>query len=216
MSCWSDANEDNKEVNCDKDGLTNASAALSINNIPHVIDIIYLHFVVGHLITVESTSSHGRDKAVLVSPVLDQQYWSCVRLVYQITGPGSLQLHLRPHGDNFDYKLWTADKASDSWLIASVDLPNTTIPYQVRICGLILITLVSVRQTSFCCIPSESFLHVRYRGIGNVQALKGLKPQNPPGLSFFHNMFRCVSVSGSWSTTRSCCHGNTETTVHPK
>lgn len=88
-------------------------------------------FVIGHLITVDSPSLNDQEQAVLVSPVLDHQDWSCVRLVYQITGQGSLQLHLRPDGDNFDYRLWTANKASDSWLIGSVDLPNTTIPYQV-------------------------------------------------------------------------------------
>lgn len=79
----------------------------------------------------DSAFLHDQEQAVLISPVLDQQDWSCARLVYQITGRGSLQLHLRPDGDNFDYRLWTASKASDSWLIASVDLPNTTIPYQV-------------------------------------------------------------------------------------
>lgn len=68
-----------------------------------------------------------------MSPVLEQQDWSCVRLVYQITGRGSLQLHLRPHGDNFDYRLWAAAEASDSWLIASVDLPNGSAPYQVGV-----------------------------------------------------------------------------------
>ncbi|GLD52386.1 MAM domain-containing protein 2 isoform X1, partial [Lates japonicus] len=89
----------------------------------------------GHLITVDSAVLHDQEQAVLVSPVLDQQDWSCVRLVYQITGQGSLHLHLRPDSDNFDYRLWTANKASDSWLIASVDLPNTTIPYQILLEG---------------------------------------------------------------------------------
>lgn len=101
---------------------------------------IYLLFVVlGHLITVDSAFLYDQEQAVLVSPVMDQHDWSCARLVYQITGRGSLQLHLRPDGDNFDYRLWTASKASDSWLIASVDLPNTTIPYQV---GLAVKTIV--------------------------------------------------------------------------
>ncbi|XP_053181592.1 MAM domain-containing protein 2a [Scomber japonicus] len=89
----------------------------------------------GHLITVDSAFLHEQEQAVLVSPVLDQHEWSCVRLVYQITGKSSLQLHIRPDSDNFDYRLWTANKASDSWLIASVDLPNTTIPYQILLDG---------------------------------------------------------------------------------
>ncbi|KAG7236796.1 hypothetical protein INR49_000259 [Caranx melampygus] len=89
----------------------------------------------GHLITVDSAFLLDQEQAVLISPVLDQQDWSCVRLVYQITGQGSLHLHLRPDSDNFDYRLWTAKQASDSWLIASVDLPNSTIPYQILLEG---------------------------------------------------------------------------------
>uniref|UniRef100_A0A673W4N4 MAM domain containing 2a n=1 Tax=Salmo trutta TaxID=8032 RepID=A0A673W4N4_SALTR len=77
----------------------------------------------------------GREKAVLVSPVLEHLDWSCLRLVYQITGDGSLQLHLRPDGDNFDYTLWGADKPSDSWLIASIDLRNTSNAYQLLLEG---------------------------------------------------------------------------------
>lgn len=90
----------------------------------------------GHLIAVDSASLRpGREGAVLVSPVLEQRDWSCVRLVYQITGRGSLEVHLRPHGDNFDYRLWAAGEASDSWLIGSVDLPNASAPYQVLLDG---------------------------------------------------------------------------------
>lgn len=86
----------------------------------------------GHLVTVDSAVLSDQEQAVLVSPVLDQQEWSCLRLVYQITGQGSLHLHLRPDSDNFDYSLWSANTPSDSWLIASVDLPNTTNPHQVK------------------------------------------------------------------------------------
>uniref|UniRef100_A0A672ZNM9 MAM domain containing 2a n=1 Tax=Sphaeramia orbicularis TaxID=375764 RepID=A0A672ZNM9_9TELE len=89
----------------------------------------------GHLITVDRALMQDPEQAVLISPVLDQQDWSCVRLVYQITGRSSLQLHLRPHHDNFDYMLWTANRSSDSWLIASVDLANTTTPYQILLEG---------------------------------------------------------------------------------
>nr|XP_057926117.1 MAM domain-containing protein 2a isoform X2 [Doryrhamphus excisus] len=89
----------------------------------------------GHLITVESSSLRGQQRAVLLSPVLDHQDWSCVRLVYQIIGQGLLQLHLRPQGDNFDYTLWTANQSSDSWLIASVDIPNSTVNYQILLDG---------------------------------------------------------------------------------
>lgn len=83
--------------------------------------------------------------------MLDWQDWSCVRLVYQISGRGSLHLHRRPDSDNFDYRLWAADKASDSWLISSVDLPNSTMPYQV---GLAVSPYRSTRTSAelICCI----------------------------------------------------------------
>ncbi|CAB1322371.1 unnamed protein product [Coregonus sp. 'balchen'] len=89
----------------------------------------------GRFITADSSFLDGREKAVLVSPVLELLDWSCLRLVYQITGAGSLQLHLRPEGDNFDYTLWSADKPSDSWLIASIDLRNTSNAYQLLLEG---------------------------------------------------------------------------------
>uniref|UniRef100_A0A671RKR9 MAM domain-containing protein 2-like n=1 Tax=Sinocyclocheilus anshuiensis TaxID=1608454 RepID=A0A671RKR9_9TELE len=80
----------------------------------------------GRFITADSSYFVESKKYVLVSPELELRDWSCVRLVYQISGSGSLQLHLRPEGENFDYTLWTAEKPSDSWLIASVDLRNMT------------------------------------------------------------------------------------------
>nr|XP_023658947.1 MAM domain-containing protein 2 [Paramormyrops kingsleyae] len=89
----------------------------------------------GRFITVDSANMDGKGKAVLVSPVLDLLYWSCLRLVYQITGSGSVQLLLRPEGESFDYLLWTTDKPSDSWLIASVDLRNASSPYKILIEG---------------------------------------------------------------------------------
>ncbi|XP_046872022.1 MAM domain-containing protein 2a isoform X1 [Hypomesus transpacificus] len=85
----------------------------------------------GRFITADGSVLSGQGKAVLVSPVLDQLDWSCLRLVYQITGAGSLQLHQRPEGDNFDYALWSARKPSDSWLIASIDLKNSSTAYQI-------------------------------------------------------------------------------------
>ncbi|XP_016383327.1 MAM domain-containing protein 2-like [Sinocyclocheilus rhinocerous] len=85
----------------------------------------------GRFIIAESSSFGEKEKYVLVSPELELRDWSCVRLVYQISGSGSLQLHLRPEGENFDYTLWTADKPSDSWLIASVDIRNMSGAYQL-------------------------------------------------------------------------------------
>lgn len=74
-----------------------------------------------------------KEKAVLQGPEMEPMEWGCLRMVYQITGKGSLQLHLRPYGENFDYTLWTSERTSDSWLIASIDLRNTSQPFQVII-----------------------------------------------------------------------------------
>ncbi|XP_035291923.1 MAM domain-containing protein 2a [Anguilla anguilla] len=83
----------------------------------------------GRFIAVDS----GR--AVLVSPDLELLDWSCLRLVYQITGSGSVSLHLRPEDENFDYALWSSSTPSDSWVIASVDLRNTSTSYKVLMEG---------------------------------------------------------------------------------
>ncbi|KAJ8347142.1 hypothetical protein SKAU_G00285430, partial [Synaphobranchus kaupii] len=89
----------------------------------------------GRFIAVDGPLKEGRERAVLESPELDMSDWSCVRLVYQITGSGSLQLHLRPEGGTFDHTLWTADKPSDSWLVASIDLWNTSASYKMVLEG---------------------------------------------------------------------------------
>ncbi|XP_036383840.1 MAM domain-containing protein 2a [Megalops cyprinoides] len=89
----------------------------------------------GRFITVDSAFMDGKEKAVLVSPELELLDWSCLRLVYQITGSGLLQLHLRPEDENFDYPLWTSTQPSDSWLIASVDLWNTSNSYKILMEG---------------------------------------------------------------------------------
>lgn len=72
------------------------------------------------------------NRGILVSPVLDQEDWSCLRLVYQITGSGSLEVRQRREGKSFDRPLWSSQSPSDSWIIASMDLQNTTEPYRVN------------------------------------------------------------------------------------
>ncbi|XP_018615486.2 MAM domain-containing protein 2a isoform X2 [Scleropages formosus] len=89
----------------------------------------------GRFITVDTSFMDGQEKAFLLSPELDLVDWSCLRLVYQITGTGSLQVHLRPEDESFDYTLWTASKPSDSWLIGSVDLRNASNSYKILIEG---------------------------------------------------------------------------------
>lgn len=53
-------------------------------------------------------------------------------MVYQVTGNASLQVQKRTDGDSFDRVLWMTQSPSDSWLIASIDLQNSTEPFQVR------------------------------------------------------------------------------------
>lgn len=93
------------------------------------------------------------EKAVLVSSDLQAEEWSCLRLVYQITtssgsasDPSRLNLYVRFKDENLDRLLWTAKEPSDSWLIASLDLQNSSKKFKVGrilkkgaglICGLI-------------------------------------------------------------------------------
>ncbi|XP_033951588.1 MAM domain-containing protein 2-like [Pseudochaenichthys georgianus] len=70
---------------------------------------------------------------VLLSPALEQGEWSCLRLVYQISGSGSLEVLQSTEGKSFDRPLWSSQAPSDSWVISSMDLQNTTEPYTVVI-----------------------------------------------------------------------------------
>lgn len=83
-------------------------------------------------------TSYEGEKAVLSSPELYSEEWSCVRLIYQIAttsetspNPARLNLYLRQEGESFDRLLWSAKEPSDSWLIASLDLTNSTKKYKV-------------------------------------------------------------------------------------
>ncbi|KAI9519182.1 hypothetical protein NQZ68_030714 [Dissostichus eleginoides] len=72
---------------------------------------------------------------VLLSPALEQGEWSCLRLVYQISGSGSLEVLQRTEGKSFDRPLWSSQAPSDNWVISSMDLQNTTEPYTVVLGG---------------------------------------------------------------------------------
>ncbi|KAM6901008.1 MAM domain-containing protein 2-like [Lycodopsis pacificus] len=72
---------------------------------------------------------------VLLSPALQQDEWSCLRLVYQISGSGSLEVLQRTEGKSFDKPLWNSQAVSDSWVISSMDLQNNTEPYRVVVEG---------------------------------------------------------------------------------
>lgn len=75
---------------------------------------------------------HKETTGVLLSPALEQDEWSCLRLVYQITESGSLEVLQRTEGKSFDRPLWSSQAPSDSWMIASMDLQNNTDPYMVK------------------------------------------------------------------------------------
>ncbi|XP_056147136.1 MAM domain-containing protein 2-like [Lampris incognitus] len=83
-----------------------------------------------------SGNMHRKEnRGILLSPVLDQGDWSCLRLVYQITGSGSLQVLQRMEGKSFDRPLWSSQTPSESWIISSMDLRNTTELYRIVIEG---------------------------------------------------------------------------------
>lgn len=89
----------------------------------------------GHFLTVDGSPQGGqeKEKAVLVGPEVEQQDWNCLRMVYQLTGSATLQLQRRLEGESFDHMLWSAHSPSDSWLVASIDLQNSTEPYKIVI-----------------------------------------------------------------------------------
>ncbi|XP_015228659.1 PREDICTED: MAM domain-containing protein 2 [Cyprinodon variegatus] len=72
---------------------------------------------------------------ILLSPPLEHQEWSCMRLVYQIAESGHLEVLQRSEGRSFDKPLWSSQVPSDSWIIASVDLQNSSEPFRIVING---------------------------------------------------------------------------------
>ncbi|KAI5620118.1 MAM domain-containing protein 2 isoform X1, partial [Silurus asotus] len=88
-----------------------------------------------HFITVDVTSQGEGDKAFLLGPYVEFQDWSCFRLVYQITVSGSLRVLSRSDGESFDRTLWSASSPSESWIVTTIDLQNSTEPYKIVIEG---------------------------------------------------------------------------------
>ncbi|XP_060917468.1 MAM domain-containing protein 2-like isoform X1 [Labrus mixtus] len=85
--------------------------------------------------TAAETGPQKETIGVLLSPALEQGEWSCLRLVYQIIGSGSLTVLQRTEGKSFDRPLWSSQESSDSWVISSMDLQNNTEPHTVVIEG---------------------------------------------------------------------------------
>lgn len=88
----------------------------------------------------DTSQGTNGDTAELLSPDLHSEEWSCIRLIYQIAttsellvDPTTLNLYLRIEGESFDTLLWTTTEPSESWLIASLDIRNSTNKYKVSI-----------------------------------------------------------------------------------
>lgn len=92
----------------------------------------------GHYVYMDASFAKQGEKAVLLSSELQTEEWSCLRLVYQITAssgslsePSQLNLYVRYEDESFDRLLWSAKEPSDSWLIASLDLQNSSKNFKV-------------------------------------------------------------------------------------
>ncbi|XP_019410739.1 PREDICTED: MAM domain-containing protein 2 isoform X1 [Crocodylus porosus] len=120
----------------------------------------------GHYISVD-TSSQG-ERAVLLSPELQTEEWSCIRLIYQIatsleslSDPTTLNLYVRQEGESFDRLLWSAKEPSDSWLIASLDLTNSIKKYKIVLEGILgqdkfaSIAIFEIKITPGYCIDCD-------------------------------------------------------------
>ncbi|XP_059958263.1 MAM domain-containing protein 2 isoform X5 [Mesoplodon densirostris] len=122
----------------------------------------------GHYIYVDTSFAKQGEKAVLLSSDLQAEEWSCLRLVYQITTssvspsePSQLNLYVRFDDESFDRLLWSAKEPSDSWLIASLDLQNSSKKFKILIEGVLghgntaSIALFEIKMTTGYCIECD-------------------------------------------------------------
>lgn len=122
----------------------------------------------GHYIYVDTSFAKPGEKAVLLSSDLQAEEWSCLRLVYQITtssgspsDPSRLNLYVRFQDESFDRLLWSAKEPSDSWLIASLDLQNSTKKFKILVEGVLgqgstaSIALFEIKMTTGYCIECD-------------------------------------------------------------
>uniref|UniRef100_A0A8C8RFM0 MAM domain containing 2 n=1 Tax=Pelusios castaneus TaxID=367368 RepID=A0A8C8RFM0_9SAUR len=122
----------------------------------------------GHYISVDTSLGPQPDKAVFTSPELHSEEWSCIRLIYQIAttsetsfDPTRLNLYLRLQGESFDHLLWSAKEPSDSWLITSLDLRNSTKKYKIVLEGVLgqdhfaSIAVFEIKITTGYCIECD-------------------------------------------------------------
>ncbi|XP_068409531.1 MAM domain-containing protein 2 isoform X3 [Eschrichtius robustus] len=122
----------------------------------------------GHYIYVDTSFAKQGEKAVLLSSDLQAEEWSCLRLVYQITTslgspsePSRLNLYVRFDDESFDRLLWSAKEPSDSWLIASLDLQNSSKKFKILIEGVLghgntaSIAVFEIKMTTGYCIECD-------------------------------------------------------------
>ncbi|XP_029058799.1 MAM domain-containing protein 2 [Monodon monoceros] len=122
----------------------------------------------GHYIYVDTSFAKQGEKAVLLSSDVQTEEWSCLRLVYQITTssgspsePSRLNLYVRFDDESFDRLLWSAKEPSDSWLIASLDLQNSSKKFKILIEGVVghgntaSIALFEIKITTGYCIECD-------------------------------------------------------------
>ncbi|KAF7250438.1 MAM domain-containing protein 2 [Varanus komodoensis] len=121
--------------------------------------------VAGHYISVDTSQGTHGDTAALLSPELYSEEWSCIRLIYQIAAiseppinPTALNLYLRIEGESFDQLLWTSTEYSESWLIASLDIRNSTNKYRIVLEGVLgrdifaSIAIFEIKVTTGYCL----------------------------------------------------------------
>ncbi|KAJ7988431.1 hypothetical protein DPEC_G00323480 [Dallia pectoralis] len=89
----------------------------------------------GEAISEGDDRSKWGGRAVLLGPPLAQEEWSCLKLVYQLSGSSTLQVRQRREGDSLDRALWSTQTTSDSWLVSDIDLRNSTDAYRIVIEG---------------------------------------------------------------------------------
>ncbi|KAM4052720.1 MAM domain-containing protein 2 isoform 2-T2 [Anomaloglossus baeobatrachus] len=169
----------------------------------------------GHYVSVDTTRGFHGQKSVLLSPDLQPDEWSCLRLVYQITGPefslnpSMLNVFIRPEGESFDNLLWSSQEQSDGWLIASIDLRNSTKKYKILLEGILgadeksSIAIYELKMTTGYCIEcnfEENHLcgyknswnpNVNwFIGGGNIRNAQAVMPKDHTlGSDFGHYMY---------------------------
>lgn len=122
----------------------------------------------GHYVYVDTSFAKQGEKAVLLSSDLQAEEWNCLRLVYQIatplgsvSEPSQLNLYVRFEDESFDRLLWSTKEPSDSWLIASLDLQNSSKKFKILIEGVLgqgntaSIALFEIKMTTGYCIDCD-------------------------------------------------------------